>query len=195
MLVDDLAFFFVQAGIEDGKLFEHRYEEFDQERHVGQADAALLCHRFQSLAQGYQCAAIDLIKGRSMRDGAPGTLHVFRDTLAQACQWLTLVLTSRNSPLRFLFSHWRRLRSRLFLLCRSRWGCWGCRGCGFGSFSVGSYIFKGDATVRIRGRHLLKVNPQLEGEFAYGRGGKNAWSSRHRCLLGRWYRRWCSRRS
>src|SRR5438105_14789180 len=112
-----------------------------------------------------------------MGNSAPGMLHVLRDTLAQTCQWLALVLTSRNFPLRLLFSHWRRLRGRMVLLCRSRGEC---RGCGFGPFSISSYIFNGDATVRIRWRHLLKVNTQLKGEFAYGRGGKYTWSSRRR---------------
>src|SRR5947209_4643886 len=101
-----------------------------------------------------------------MGNGAPGTFHVLRDALAQARQWLTLVLTSRNRLFHFLFSCWQRLGNRLLRLRGSR-----CR-LSFSAFGIGSYVFKGDAAVSIGGRYLLKVNTQLEGEFAYGRRGQ-----------------------
>src|SRR5437660_10847479 len=88
-LVDNLALLFIEASVEDGKLFEQRYEQFDKQRHIGQAYSTLLSNGFQRLAQCYQRAAVDLVKGGRMRNGAPGALPMFRDTHKQPGQGLT----------------------------------------------------------------------------------------------------------
>src|SRR6266702_7958717 len=92
VFVDNLAPLSVETGIEERKFFEHRQQKPYQERHIGKTNSPFLCHWQQSLAQGYQRSAINLIKSRGVGNGTPGTLHMLSNTLAQTRQWLTIFL-------------------------------------------------------------------------------------------------------
>ena len=61
------------------------------------------------------------IKGGRVWNGAPGTFHVFCDTLAQAFQWLAFVLSRCNSLFNLLYYSGRGLRSRLYCFFVPYW--------------------------------------------------------------------------
>src|SRR5579875_3633069 len=136
-LVDNRALLLVEAGVEDRELLERRNEQLDQQGHVGETGAALLCRSPQCLAQRHQFAAVKLIEGGSVRHGTPRALHMLRDAAAQPGERLALRLSG------WCWRCW---------LCRSRFR-WRCRpgcflprrrggGCLFSALGIGEYIIE-----------------------------------------------------
>src|SRR5690348_11215000 len=63
-LIDDLAPLFIEAGVENGELFEQRRQQLDQQGHIGKTNAAPFRHRLERLPQSYKLGAIKFIEGR-----------------------------------------------------------------------------------------------------------------------------------